>query len=170
MTAATPPIKVLMVCLGNICRSPTAEGVLRKLLQDQKLQGVIEVDSAGTSGWHDGEPPDQRSIRAAARRGYDLAAQRSRKVVLSDFEQHHYILAMDYQNLRDLEQMCPAHHRSKLGLLLQYGNTPVRSVPDPYEKSAGAFDTVIDLCENACHDFLQHLVKQHGLGPVRGQP
>jgi len=170
MTAATPPIKVLMVCLGNICRSPTAEGVLRKLLQEQKLQHLIEVDSAGTSGWHDGEPPDQRSIKAAARRGYDLASQRSRKVVLQDFEHHHYILAMDSQNLRDLEQLCPPQHRAKLGLLLQYGNTPVRSVPDPYEHAASAFDTVLDLCENACREFLQHVVQQHGLDPERGRP
>ncbi len=159
-----------MVCLGNICRSPTAEGVLRKLLVDHNLQQVIEVDSAGTSGWHDGEPPDQRSIRAAAQRGYDLAAQRSRKVAARDFEQQHYILAMDDQNLRDLENLCPPQHRIKLGLLLQYGNSPVRSVPDPYEKSAAAFDTVIDLCEAACSDFLQHVIKTHDLKAVRGQP
>ena len=169
MAATTPPIKVLMVCLGNICRSPTAEGVLRKLLHDHNLQHVIEVDSAGTSGWHNGEAPDHRSIRAAASRGYDLASQRSRQVQASDFEQQHYILAMDEQNLRDLERLCPPHQRAKLGLLLQYGNAGVRAVPDPYEQSLQAFDTVLDLCENACSDFLQQLVKTHGLDGQRGK-
>ncbi len=159
-----------MVCLGNICRSPTAEGVLRKLLHDQGLQHVIEVDSAGTSGWHDGEPPDRRTIGAAAKRGYDLAAQRSRKVVASDFEQHHYILAMDDQNLRDLNSLCPPQHRSKLGLLLQYGDSEIPHVPDPYEQPAAAFDTVLDLCENACSDLLQQLVKTHSLAAARSQP
>ena len=168
MTAANPPIRVLMVCLGNICRSPTAEGVLRKLLHDQGLQHVITVDSAGTSGWHDGEPPDRRTILAASRRGYDLSQQRSRKVEASDFEQHQYILAMDDRNLRDLQSLCPPHHRSKLGLLLQYGNSPVPHVPDPYEKPAGAFDIVLDLCENSCSALLLHLVKTHGLAAERG--
>lgn len=152
-----------MVCLGNICRSPTAEGVLRGLLQAQGLQEFIEVDSAGTADWHEGEPPDSRTISAAARRGYQLNALRSRPVVVRDFEVHDYILAMDGQNLRDLQRMCPPGHHGKLALLLQHGNTGQSHVPDPYEGPAAAFDEVLDLCENACAALLQHLVERHGL-------
>lgn len=158
------PVKVLMVCLGNICRSPTAEGVLRSLLQAQGLHEQILVDSAGTAGWHEGNPPDSRTIRAAALRGYDLSSQRSRPVVAHDFAEHDYILAMDQQNLRDLERICPPLHHSKLGLLLQHGSTGRQHVPDPYEGAAADFDEVLDLCENACAAFLQHLVAQHDLG------
>jgi protein-tyrosine phosphatase len=163
MSSTAQPVKVLMVCLGNICRSPTAEGVLRSLLQAQGLHEHILVDSAGTAGWHQGEPPDSRSIRAAATRGYDLSSQRSRPVVTRDFDEHDYILAMDQQNLRDLEHVCPPAHRSKLGLLLQHGSTGRSQVPDPYEGPAAGFDEVIDLCENACAALLQYLVAEHGL-------
>ena len=159
-----------MVCLGNICRSPTAEGVLRKLVNDNNLQQYIEVDSAGTSGWHDGEGPDQRTVRAAHKRGYDLATIRSRKVTARDFEQHDYILAMDAQNLRDLEAICPPMQRRKLGTLLQYGSTGLNNVPDPYECNAEVFEKVLDLCEQACEAFLQHLVEKHGLPRQDGAP
>ena len=155
-----------MVCLGNICRSPTAEGVLRKLVHEHKLQHYIEVDSAGTSGWHDGEGPDHRTVHAAHKRGYDLALLRSRKVTARDFEQHDYILAMDSQNLRDLEAICPSAQRGKLETLLQYGSTGLSNVPDPYECNLEAFETVLDLCEQACEAFLHHLIAKHGL-PVQ---
>jgi len=168
MSSTVKPVRVLMVCLGNICRSPTAEGVLRALLQAEGLHDHIEVDSAGTSGWHDGEPPDSRSIAAAANRGYDLSAQRSRKVVGSDFELHDYIFAMDQKNLVDLELVCPPAHRGKLALLLQHGTTGQVQVPDPYEGPAAGFNEVIDLCENACTSLLNYLVKCHGLQKSRG--
>lgn len=152
-----------MVCLGNICRSPTAEGVLGNLLQAQGLHACIEVDSAGTSGWHQGDPPDSRTIEAAARRGYDLSTQRSRPLVVEDFELHDHILAMDLQNLREMERVCPPIHRGKLGLLLQHCSTGKSQVPDPYEGPAGGFEEVLDLCENACAALLQHLVEHHAL-------
>lgn len=155
-----------MVCLGNICRSPTAEGVLRRLIHDRELQQYIEVDSAGTSGWHDGEGPDPRTVLAAHKRGYDLAALRSRKVTPADFVEHDYIVAMDAQNLRDLEALCSPAQRSKLRTLLQFGSTGLSNVPDPYERNAEAFEEVLDLCEQACGAFLQYLIEAHGL-PVR---
>ncbi|MES2604269.1 MAG: low molecular weight protein-tyrosine-phosphatase [Pseudomonadota bacterium] len=166
----TLPIKVLMVCLGNICRSPTAEGVLRKLIQEQGLQQFVEVDSAGTSDWHHGEGPDARTVRAANKRGYELEPLRSRQVTERDFVDHHYILAMDAQNLRDLQAICPPLHRSKLGMLLQYGDTGQSNVPDPYQCTLAAFEEVLDLCEQACAAFLQHLVKTHDLPAQRGKP
>lgn len=159
------PVKVLMVCLGNICRSPTAEGVLRALIAEAGLDGVIEVDSAGTSDWHRGEPPDHRSQRAAAARGYDLSTLKSRPVVADDFLLHDYILAMDEQNLRDLHSFCPPHLHEKLGLLLEYGELDCTDVPDPYTLDGAAFDHVIDLCEHACKELLQQLIEIHQLVP-----
>ena len=163
VASTTRPARILMVCLGNICRSPTAEGVLRSMLQAQGLHEHISVDSVGTSGWHEGEPPDLRTIHAASNRDYDLSSQRSRPLVPGDFEEHDYILAMDQQNLRDLARVCPPGHHNKLGLLLQHGSTGRSQVPDPYEGSVAGFDEVLDLCENACAALLQHLVVQHGI-------
>ena len=157
------PIKVLMVCLGNICRSPTAEGVLRKFIDDAGLSGLVEVDSAGTSDWHKGEAPDRRTIRTAAQRGYDLSAQRSRPITPQDFTEYHYILAMDEQNLRDLHSFCPPHLRDKLALLMTHGELDCREVPDPYSLEQAAFEHVVDLCEHACERFLQQLIRRHRL-------
>jgi protein-tyrosine phosphatase len=150
-----------MVCLGNICRSPTAEGIFRKLISDAGLDSAIEVDSAGTSDWHKGEAPVHRTISAARARGYDLSAQRSRPVAPRDFEDYDYILAMDEQNLRDLHSFCPPHLRSKLGLLLHHSDFDSKEVPDPYTLEQPAFDHVIDLCEHACERLLQQLIKRH---------
>ncbi len=163
MVAADKPVRVLMVCLGNICRSPTAEGVLQHQLVQAGLHELVLVDSAGTSNWHEGEPPDTRTINAAARRGYDLSTQRSRPVGADDFLQHDYILAMDKQNLRDLERLCPPTAQGKLGLLLHHGSHDCLEVPDPYQGSAAAFDEVLDLCERACSALLQHLIVTHSL-------
>jgi protein-tyrosine phosphatase len=166
----TAPIKVLMVCLGNICRSPTAEGVFRKLVADAGLDACIEVDSAGTSDWHKGEAPDARSIRTAAARGYDLSAQRSRPITPRDFEEYDYIFAMDEQNLRDLHSFCPPHCRKKLGLLLVHSDYDHKEVPDPYSLEQTAFDHVVDLCEHACERLLQQLIRIHALDArVRSQ-
>jgi protein-tyrosine phosphatase len=166
MSASAPetaPIKVLMVCLGNICRSPTAEGVFRKLLTDAGLDAHIEVDSAGTSDWHKGEAPDSRSIRTAAARGYDLSAQRSRPIAPRDFDDYHYIFAMDEQNLRDLHSFCPPNHRNKLALLLDHSDFDHKEVPDPYSLQQPAFEQVVDLCEHACERLLQQLIRNHKL-------
>ena len=163
MVGADRPIRVLMVCLGNICRSPTAEGVLRHQLEEAGLHDHVLVDSAGTSNWHEGEPPDTRTIRAAALRGYDLSPLRSRPVNTDDFLLHDHILAMDQQNLRDLQRRCPPSAHGKLGLLLQHGSHGRLEVPDPYEGPAAAFDELLDLCERACASFLRHLVVIHAL-------
>ena len=159
----TPRLRVLMVCLGNICRSPTAEAVLRAQVSAEGLEHLIAVDSAGTSDWHIGAPPDPRSMRAAAERLYDLTALRARQVSSSDFEEFHHILAMDRQNLEVLQELCPVEHQHKLHLLLEYGDTGWDEVPDPYNSERDGFDLVLDLVEGACADFLRQLCERHAL-------
>ena len=157
------PVKILMVCLGNICRSPTAEAVLRTQLHAAGLADYVLVDSAGTSDWHQGEAPDARSISAATNRLYDLSTQRSRQVTTLDFEEFDYILAMDRQNLSDLQDNCPVGYQHKIELLLSYGNTGWTEVPDPFNSGREGFELVLDLVEVACHAFLSHLVEKHQL-------
>ena len=159
----SPQISVLMVCLGNICRSPTAEAVLRAQVNAAGLADCITVDSAGTSDWHTGEAPDIRSIQAATDRLYDLSTQRSRQVSSLDFEEFDYILAMDRQNLRDLHEHCPVEYQYKIELLLNYGNTGWTDVPDPFNSGKESFELVLDLVEVACRAFLAHLVEKHNL-------
>jgi protein-tyrosine phosphatase len=132
-------IRVLMVCLGNICRSPTAEVVLRHRLAAAGLGDQVEVDSAGTGGWHIGAAPDPRSQRHAAHRGYDLSALRARRVVEDDFHRFDLILAMDEDNLADLRRLAPARHRAELRLFAEV------EVPDPYVGGAAGFERVLDL-------------------------
>lgn len=152
--------RVLMVCMGNICRSPTAEGVLRHKLQAAGLDGHVEVDSAGThADWHAGEAPDPRAQRHAAKRGYDLAALRARKVVAADFERFDLILGMDDDNLARLEDLCPKAHRTKLGRLTDHSVRFVASeVPDPYQRGAEDFEHVLDLVEDACDGLVRTLL------------
>ncbi len=145
-------MKVLFVCTGNICRSPTAEAVLRKLSLDEKVE--LHVESCGTHDYHVGEPPDERSQHHARRRGYDLSAQRARQVSKRDFEEFDLILAMDRGHLRLLERQCPAQHRSKLRLFLADAD-----VPDPYYGGAAGFEQVLDLVEAACRSLLQDVRK-----------
>ena len=159
----TSHISVLMVCLGNICRSPTAEAVLRAQVNAAGLGDYITVDSAGTSDWHMGEAPDVRSMQAATTRLYDLSSQRSRQILSLDFEEFDYILAMDKQNLRDLCAHCPIDHQHKIELLLSYGNTGWTEVPDPYNTGTEGFELVLDLVEVACSAFLTHLIEKHNL-------
>ena len=139
-------MRILFVCLGNICRSPTAEGVMRRLLEQEGLDW--EVDSAGTGAWHVGNPPDARATAAAARRGIALDGA-ARQVRPADFERYDLILAADRSNLRDLLAIAPRQHRDKVRLLL--GD---RDVPDPYYGADGGFDEVLDLCEDACRRLL----------------
>jgi len=141
-------VKVLFVCTGNICRSPTAEAVLRKMSFDEKIP--LHVESCGTHDYHVGEPPDERAQQHAKGRGYDLSAQRARQVSEHDFEEFDLILAMDRGHLRILEGMCPARLRSKLQLFL-----PGADVPDPYYGGAEGFERVLDLVEAACRGLLQ---------------
>lgn len=151
------PTKVLMVCLGNICRSPTAHGVLEQRLDAQGLSHLVVVDSAGTSGWHIGEPPDLRSQAAARQRGYELSQQRGRQVAATDFETFDYIFAMDQDNLRNLRALCPPTFKGHLGLLLEFGSASNKNVPDPYHGGPAGFDLVLDLIEEAIDGLLVHL-------------
>ena len=147
-----------MICLGNICRSPTAHGVLEKLIQNKDLSEFIEVDSAGTSNYHIGYHPDPRSIAAAQRRGYSLYEQVARQVRANDFEEFDYILAMDVDNLHHLESAAPSGCKAKLQLLLSFSNEATESVPDPYFGDAGqGFEVVLDLVEDACRCLLEKL-------------
>jgi len=150
--------RVLFVCLGNICRSPSAEGVMRKLIAEHGLSGRIEVDSAGTHAYHVGEPPDRRASAAAARRGIDLSALRGRRVESSDFHRFDYILAMDRENLSNLLAIAPAGHEAKARLFLEFGTqSTVSEVPDPYYGGAGGFDCVLDLIEDAAGGLLREI-------------
>lgn len=169
MEKNTAPIRILMVCLGNICRSPTAHGVIEKYIHDKGLSPLIEVDSAGTGDWHLGEAPDPRSSEAAARRGYDLSQQRSRQVQTADFHNFDYILAMDTTNLRDLEKLCPTNASASLHLFLEFGECSEESVPDPYYSGAQGFELVLDLVEQASENVLKQLVSIHSLTAKSGE-
>ncbi|MGH8806359.1 MAG: low molecular weight protein-tyrosine-phosphatase [Noviherbaspirillum sp.] len=148
--------QILFVCMGNICRSPTAEGVMRKIVCDAGLQSCIVVDSAGTHDYHVGQPPDPRAQAAARRRGYDLTSLRARQVSPSDFEAFDLLLAMDFNNLAILQDMCPAEHRNKMGLLMTYATQRRASiVHDPYYRGAKDFDLVLDYIEDACKGLVR---------------
>jgi protein-tyrosine phosphatase len=150
--------RVLFVCMGNICRSPTAEGVFRKLLQDQAPDLDVQVDSAGTHAFHVGDPPDPRACRAAERRGVDLKRQRARRVVARDFAHFELVLAMDEQNMEALLEVCPPEYRDRVRLLLDFAPQVGRTdVPDPYYGGANGFEHVLDLVEEAAAGVLAHL-------------
>lgn len=152
---------VLFVCMGNICRSPTAEAVLRHKLLAAGLNDRVRVDSAGTHAWHAGAPPDDRSIAHAARRGYDLRPLRAREVVDADFDQFDLILAMDWDNLALLEEQCPPPARHKLRRLTEHcRRTDAPVVPDPYAGSTDDFERVLDLVEDACDGLVDLLRRQ----------
>jgi protein-tyrosine phosphatase len=154
-------LRILFVCLGNICRSPTAEGVFRQLAAAEAPELEIEVDSAGTGDYHLGEPPDLRSQRAALRRGIDLSGLRARQVSSADFAHFDLILAMDRQNLRALQAMRPADSRAKLGLFLDCaGLTGSLDVADPYTGDTGDFERVLDLVSEASRRLIATLRKQ----------
>jgi protein-tyrosine phosphatase len=148
--------RVLMVCLGNICRSPTAEAVLRARLRAHGLHDRVEVDSAGTGGWHTGDPPDARSQRHAARRGYDLSQLRARRVVEEDFHRFDLLLAMDTDNLADLQRLKPDAARAELRLFAAV------DVPDPYQSGPAGFERVLDLVERASDALVVDLRKRLG--------
>ena len=153
-------ISVLFVCLGNICRSPSAEGVFKKLVQEAGLAEQIVIDSAGTGNYHVGEPPDPRACETAARRGYDLTALRARQVSRQDFAKFDYILAMDDENLRALRQLCAPEHAHKVRLLTEFCSGDACAVPDPYVGGSHGFEVVLDLIEDSARGLLLHIRRQ----------
>jgi protein-tyrosine phosphatase len=152
------PQRVLFVCLGNICRSPTAEGVLRHLAAQQAPGLALEIDSAGTADYHIGAAPDPRSQRAALRRGIDISGLRARQVTADDFAHFDLILAMDRANLRDLQALQPRNSRAALKLFLEYApELKLSEVPDPYDRDSAAFEQVLDLTTAAARGLLAAL-------------
>ena len=151
-------MKILFVCLGNICRSPTAEAVFKAIAAREAPDLAIEVDSAGTAGYHIGEPPDARTREAASRRGYDMSPLRARIVEPRDFEVFDLILALDRENLSVIHHRAPAHARDRVRLFLEFApDATVTEVPDPYYGGPNGFEEVLDLVEAATQGLLQHL-------------
>jgi protein-tyrosine phosphatase len=167
----TPARRVLFVCMGNICRSPTAEGVFRKLLAEQAPDLEVAIDSAGTHGYHTGATPDPRACRAAERRGVDLKGLRARRVTEQDFEQHELVLAMDEQNMEFLLEICPPDYRHRVKLFLEFApHLERREVPDPYYGGATGFEHVLDLVEEAAVGLLEYLRKTPPEVPATSEP
>jgi protein-tyrosine phosphatase len=155
-------VKVLFVCMGNICRSPTAEAVFRHYVEQQGLAELIHIDSAGTHDYHIGDAPDARTQRAAKQRGYDMSKLRGRQVEAGDFKRFDYVLAMDEANLSILQRLRPRDAESHLGLFLEYAEHHAeREVPDPYYGGAEGFERVLDMVEDAANGLLQHIRTQH---------
>ena len=160
MSQAKEPVRLLFVCMGNICRSPTAEGVMRGLLREEGLEDAVEVDSAGTGDWHVGDPPDRRATAAAHARGIVLEGA-ARQVARADFAEFDLILAADRRNLRDLRALLPPDARAKVHLLREFDpaadGAPDLDVPDPYYGGDDGFEHVLDLVEAACRGLLDDL-------------
>jgi protein-tyrosine phosphatase len=154
-------MKILFVCTGNICRSPTAEGVARRWLAMSGLEKEVRVDSAGTQGFHCGEAPDPRSQTAALRRGYDLSRLRARKVLPKDFAEFDLLLAMDREHFEYLNDRAPEGCRHKVRMFMSYARTSRRDdVPDPYYGGATGFDAVLDLCEDAVQGLVEDIMPE----------
>lgn len=153
-------IKVLFVCLGNICRSPTAHGIFEALVKARGLSDRIVVDSAGTASWHTGNPPDSRSMAFARKRGFELKHLRARQAIVEDFDEFDVILAMDNSNLQDLRELCPSHFAGHLGLFLDFAKAVEAEVPDPYHGGDAGFEHVLDLVEDASEGLLEFLLQK----------
>ena len=152
------PISVLFICMGNICRSPTAQGVFRHLVEAEGLSHMIQTDSAGTIGYHVGDPPDRRARETALKRGVDLSDLRARKAKAEDFEAFDYLIAMDRDNYNDLLAICPPGYEERLYLFLEFApQRPEEEVPDPYYGGVAGFDRVFDMVEEASRGLLQHI-------------
>ena len=157
---------MLFVCTGNICRSPTAEGVARGIAQQRGLDSRFHFESAATHGYHVGDPPDPRALRVARNRGYDLSAQRARRVTEFDFERFDLVLAMGYDHLDWLRRACPRQHHGKLRLFLSYVDGDLAGeVPDPYYGEMNGFEAVLDLIEGAVGGLLRSLEPERQFGP-----
>jgi protein-tyrosine phosphatase len=160
MTKLEVKNSVLFVCMGNICRSPTAEGVFRHFVAQHGLEDRVFVDSAGTHAYHSGEPADRRAIAAAERRGYSLTGIRARRVEDQDFERFDHVIAMDIENLEVLRQLAGDQHSSKVSLFLDYSSADESEVPDPYYGGNAGFEKVLDLVEEASRGLLEMLSKK----------
>lgn len=157
-------VNVLFVCMGNICRSPTAEGVFRHLVSQEGLSDTIRTDSAGTHAYHVGEPPDRRAQATALQRGIDLSDLRARRANAVDFEEFDYVLAMDQDNYSILESICPAGYEDRLSLFLEFAAEPsLKEVPDPYYGGDKGFDRVFDMVEQASDGLLQDIRQRYNL-------
>ncbi len=155
-------VKVLFVCMGNICRSPTAEAVFRHYVKKEGLLERIHIDSAGTHDYHIGDAPDTRTLRAAKQRGYDMSQLRGRQVEAGDFARFDYVLAMDEANLDILKRLRPSDAQSHLGLFLEFAERhKEREVPDPYYGGTDGFERVLDLVEDAANGLLQQIRLRH---------
>jgi protein-tyrosine phosphatase len=164
--ARSGEVSLCFVCLGNICRSPTAAGVMRHLVKEAGLEGAVKVESAGTAGYHQGEAPDRRARAAGARRGIPIDGA-ARKFERSDWDRFDYVLAMDRANYEDLETTAPAEARAgKLHLLRSFdpASPSGSSVPDPYYGGDDGFDEVLELCLSACRPLLERIRRERGLG------
>ncbi len=151
-------VKVLFVCMGNICRSPTVEAVFKHVVKQAGIEDAIIADSVGTHDYHIGESPDERAQQAARKRGYDMSKLRARQVETMDFERFDYILAMDRDNLALLERKCPSQHRNKLALFCDFDDGHAgREVPDPYFGGATGFEQVLDMAEQVSASLLAHI-------------
>jgi protein-tyrosine phosphatase len=151
-------ISVLVVCTGNICRSPTGEGVLREMAKKRGLADRVRIASAGTHDYHVGDPPDPRSMKHASKRGYDLSRQRAAQVSREDFENYDYILAMDRTHLRILRNMAPKDAKARLGMFLEAsGRWQGEDVPDPYYGGVDGFEQVLDMVEEAAERWLDRI-------------
>jgi protein-tyrosine phosphatase len=161
---AQKKIRILFVCMGNICRSPTARGVFEKLVEQARLTHAIEADSAGTYAGQEGKPADPRAVRAAAKRGYDLTRQRARRFNLKDFEKYDYILAMDLENLNDMRAMMTDQDTNKVRLLMDFADVSTQvEVPDHYYGGGCGFERVLDLVEDAARGLIEYIRAEHRL-------
>jgi low molecular weight protein-tyrosine phosphatase len=155
-------VKILFVCMGNICRSPTAEGVFRHKVVAAGLENRIHIDSAGTHAYHIGQPPDLRAQNTARNRGIDLSDQRARRVTANDFEHFDYVIAMDSDNESDLQAICPTGYEHRIRRFMTFApDSRVTDVPDPYYGGSNGFEKVLDLVENAADGLLDHLRRQN---------
>jgi protein-tyrosine phosphatase len=155
---STPSFSLLFLCMGNICRSPTAHGVFRDLVNARGLHQHIQIDSAGTHNYHPGSPPDARSQKHAIKRGYDLSDLRARQISDLDYEKYDLLLAMDWDNLALAQENCPPEHHRKLRRLTEFCKSHQAAVvPDPYYGGDAGFEHVLDLIEDACEGLLEHV-------------
>jgi protein-tyrosine phosphatase len=150
-------VRVLFVCMGNICRSPTAEGVFRHKVEQEKLENQISIDSAGTHAYHVGSQPDTRAQQAASKRNIDLSSQRARRVTADDFTNFDFVIAMDESNKDDLLSICPSGFEKRVHLFLDFADCKESEVPDPYYGQGRGFEIVLNLVEEASSGLLTHI-------------